>query len=79
MFTKTLIVVGVVFACSAAGLAQNAKKSDGWIPMFEGESLTGWHRENGATWHVSKGVITGTGDDGWLCSEKTYTDYLAGS
>ena len=71
---KTWTILAALATCLC--LAQDTpKESTGWVPMFDGKSLTGWHPENQATWAVNRGVIVGSGGDGWLRSEKTYADF----
>lgn len=50
---------------------------DGWISLFDGRSLSGWHAEQGAKWRVSAGTLIGdAGEDGWLRSEKQFKNFL---
>jgi hypothetical protein len=55
MITRpTLIVLGAI-ACSSA---TSAGRSDGWISLFDGQTLTGWRAsENPATFSVANGEI----------------------
>lgn len=48
----------------------------GWVMLFDGKSLNGWHLEGDAEWRVENGAISArqTGD-GWLRSAKTYSDF----
>lgn len=45
--------------------------------IFNGKDLSGWVKVNGGDWAVEDGalVLTGTGGNGWLRSEKTYKDF----
>jgi hypothetical protein len=73
------IAVFVLVAGSLWGQAGSAvvHGSHGRTPLFDGRSLTGWHPEQGAKWRVSDGVlISDGGADGWLRSERQYTDFL---
>lgn len=52
---------------------------DGWTSLFDGKTLKGWTPRGGGVWSVDEGTIlgvTGTGEYGWLCSEKTYGDFV---
>ena len=50
---------------------------DGWTRLFDGKSLSGWTLEANAKWKVAEGVIVGdAGGDGWLRSNKAYTDFI---
>lgn len=60
--------------CSAAG-------ENGWVSLFDGESLEGWVVRSGfATYEVEDGVIVGTTAEGspntFLCTEKDYGDFI---
>jgi len=51
----SIVVLGVLLSCSGRG------KSDGWISLFDGETLDGWKRYNadelGPLWRVDDGAI----------------------
>ena len=47
-------------------------------PMFDGRSLAGWTAHGGGVYSVDDGSIlgvTGTGEYGWLCSDRPYADF----
>lgn len=55
-------------------------KDNNWKPLFDGESLNGWHTLPGGNWKVENGVIVGTSDKsderhGMLVSDDTYHDF----
>ncbi|MBW8334146.1 MAG: DUF1080 domain-containing protein [Prolixibacteraceae bacterium] len=61
--------------------AVSAKKNDGWISLFNGKDLTGWHQLNGqAKYHVEKGEIVGTTvsntPNSFLATDKDYGDFV---
>ncbi len=71
---KTWTIVAGLAACLC--LAQEKPKDlAGWVPLFDGKSIRGWHPEGQASWAVNNGVVLGGGGDGWLRSEKTYGDF----
>jgi hypothetical protein len=71
---KTWTIIAALVACLC--LAQEKSKSPtGWVPMFDGKSVSGWHPEGQASWAVNHPIILGSGGDGWLRSEKTYADF----
>ena len=52
----------------------------GWVELFDGESLDGWVQKNGtASYEVIDGTITGTTAEGspnsFLCTVKEYDDF----
>lgn len=75
---KALFLVGALFALGS--FAQTPTPSDtggaGWVSLFDGRSLRGWTPEQGAKWRVDSGSIVGdAGDDGWLRSEREFSDF----
>ncbi len=56
-----------------------AQADEGWTSLFDGKSLKGWTPRGGGVWSVDEGTIlgvTGTGEYGWLCSDKKYGDFI---
>lgn len=67
-------LAALILCCTGAPQAD-----DGWTPLFDGKSLQGWQPRGGGVWTVEDGAIvgvTGTGEYGWLCSAKTYGDFV---
>lgn len=59
--------------------ADDAKKDEGFIQLFNGKDLTGWktNPKDKAKWEVVDGCIVGTGPVGHLYSEKDdYTNFI---
>jgi hypothetical protein len=55
VFTRLSVVILAIVACTSASAAG---QSDGWVPLFDGRSLTGWRAsENPATFSVANGEI----------------------
>jgi hypothetical protein len=57
-----------------------AEEKDGWVSLFDGQTLKGWEQKNGtATYQVEDGVILGKTSEGspnsFLCSTKEYGDF----
>jgi len=49
---------------------------EGWIQLFDGESLFGWKANNDVDWKVKDGVIdAATGDPGLLVTTTEFSDY----
>ena len=74
------LVTALLFSISAL-TAQNTltqkEISDGWILLFDGESLFGWTQEGAAKWRIADGaVIADAGDAGWLRQNSTFADYV---
>jgi hypothetical protein len=54
-------------------------QDNGFQSLFDGKTLAGWSPRGGGKWKVDDGTIlgeTGDGKYGWLCSEKTYGDFI---
>ena len=48
----------------------------GWILLFDGETLFGWHPNNQANWHVTDGAIAvSEGEQGLLNTTTEFADY----
>jgi hypothetical protein len=68
---KTLCLL--ILCCGAP------QADEDWTTLFDGKSLKGWTPRGGGVWSVDEGTIlgvTGTGEYGWLCSEKVYGDFV---
>jgi lysophospholipase L1-like esterase len=57
-----------------------AAEEDGFVPLFDGKTLTGWTKAGGeATYAVEDGQIVGRvgpGRNTFLCTDKSYGDFL---
>lgn len=50
--------------------------ADEFQSIFDGKSLKGWHLMNGATFVAEEGVLKLNGGQGWLRSDKQYSDFI---
>ena len=91
----SLIFVLVACVLVSTGHAQSpqavdrTRKAQGWTPLFNGEDLTGWHRQpergqhgTGGHWGVTKeGTLfgeqdpPGSGNGGLLLSDQSYSEF----
>lgn len=66
--------------CGAAmllGQSAPKKAARGETVLFDGKSLAGWHSEGDAKWRVDSGaIVADAGGDGWLRSDKVYSDFV---
>ena len=74
-------VVLAVAAClpylAAASAAEAPSKASGRVTLFDGHSLAGWHPEGDAQWRIVEGaLVSDQSGDGWLRSDKTYSDFI---
>lgn len=51
--------------------------ADGWISLFDGQSLFGWEAGSEANWQVQDGIIqVSEGEKGLLCTTTEFTNYV---
>lgn len=76
MNTRIISTISVLALCASAMAAE----SEGWVKLFDGETLKGWTQKNGtATYRVEDGAIVGKTAEGspnsFLCTEAVYSDF----
>lgn len=62
-----------LFAEDAKPLPEKPDKN-GWIPLLDGKTLSGWTGLNDGKWEVKDGILVGTGPMGHLFSPNQYTN-----
>jgi hypothetical protein len=65
----------VAAALAWAGQAQGGGKEEGFVPLFDGKSLDGWHVMNKGKFSVKDGIIFLNKGGGWLRSDKEHKDF----
>ena len=73
------IVLAVVASCllNAPNLSWAADKTEeGFVSLFDGKTLDGWHLMNGAKFVVEDGVLKHGDGLGWIRSDKEYADFI---
>lgn len=66
---------------AALALLSSARAEDGFVPLFDGKTLTGWEQHSGtAEYRIEDGAIIGktvpnTGNS-FLCTAKKYGDFI---
>jgi len=70
VITVSLILSLSIISCAAEN------PEDGFVSLFDGKSLDGWHLMNDAQFVAEDGVIKLNGGSGWLRSEKEYSDFI---
>ena len=73
-------VVCLVFFNASAHAEHNQLSaeqiSEGWISLFDGETLFGWQPTSDADWRVEDGKIRASkGEPGWLMTTSEFADY----
>jgi 3-keto-disaccharide hydrolase len=85
----SLAAVGL-FSMAAAAAAQSSAKitrapkpltdaelADGWIALFDGETLFGWKAHSKADWQVKDGaILVSAGERGLLCTTVEFDNYV---
>ena len=82
------IAAPYVITASKALAADPAVDADGYIPLFDGKTLNGWHKNpqkighgTGGKWEVKEGAITGeqdppnSGNGGILLTDRKFQDF----
>lgn len=74
---KLLWMMVLGLSCCVPTIADD---KDGWVTMFDGQSLKGWTQKNGtATYRIENGTIVGKTNEGspnsFLCSDKDYANF----
>lgn len=78
VFRAALIGFSLLCNCSAAQrqLLTDEQLRDGWIQLFDGETLFGWEATSDADWKVVDGAIGVTaGKPGFLMTTSQFADY----
>ena len=71
-----LVFVGTcLLNASSVSLAAD-KAEEGFVSLFDGKTLDGWHLMNGAKFVVEDGVIKHNVGRGWLRSDKEFADFV---
>jgi len=77
--TFAFVIVAICLPVNAD--PQTTEGEDGWVCLFDGESLDGWTQRGGvAKYAVEDGDIVGTSvpntSNSFLCTEKEYGDFV---
>jgi len=74
---QTIIAIAVSCLLHAPNVSLAADKAEeGFVSLFDGKTLDGWHLMNGAKFVVEDGVIKHDVGLGWLRSDKKYADFI---
>ena len=61
----------------APRLLSEAELQDGWIALFDGQTLFGWEAATDANWRVEEGaIVVDQGTPGLLCTKAEFADYV---
>ena len=74
---QTIIAVAASCLLGTPNVSLAADKAEeGFVSLFDGKTLDGWHLMNGAKFVVEDGVIKHNDGRGWLRSDKEYADFI---
>jgi len=74
---QTILAIAVPCLLSTSNVSLAADKAEeGFVSLFDGKTLDGWHLMNGAKFVVEDGVIKHNEGLGWLRSDKEYADFI---
>jgi hypothetical protein len=74
---RTFVAIGLGCLWGAFDVTVSASEpEEGFVSLFDGKSLDGWHLVNGAKFFVEDGVLKHNLGHGWLRSDKEYSDYI---
>jgi Domain of Unknown Function (DUF1080) len=68
-----IAVLGLTLSVALAGPASSGGQDDGWVSLFDGQTLSGWTKGGGkdtSKWEVVDGSIVGSGTSSMLYSPK---------
>src|SRR5882757_1308329 len=68
-----LLVATALFAKD--NTVSKPEADDGWILLFDGESLFGWTLQGGGRWQSTNGLLVPATDNGYLQSNSAFTDF----
>lgn len=58
-------------------LLTDEELAEGWISLFDGQTLYGWKPTSNADWQVTDGaIVVGSGEPGFLCTTTQFSDYV---
>jgi len=74
---QTVLAIAASCLLGAPDVSLAADKTEkGFVSLFDGKTLDGWHLVNGAKFFVEDGVIKHNDGLGWLRSDKEYADLI---
>ncbi len=75
----TAVLLGLSVPCAGGELNKLSKEeiAEGWILLFDGETLYGWETHGDCKWKAVDGTLMcDTGTDGWLGTTTEFTDFI---
>ncbi|MGO9086260.1 MAG: family 16 glycoside hydrolase [Terriglobales bacterium] len=74
---RLLCLLLVALSVAAADNSLSKPEADeGWLLLFDGDSLFGWTTTGGAHWKVADGALTAASDGGYLRTNSAFADFV---
>ena len=74
---QSIIAIAVLCLLNGPCVSLAAEQAEeGFVSLFDGKTLEGWHLMNDAKFVAEDGVIKLNGGRGWLRSDKEYADFI---
>ncbi len=73
---QATMAIALAFLMNATSVRSADNTEEGFVSLFDGKTLDGWHLMNGAKFLVEGGVIKHDVGHGWLRSDKEYSDFI---
>ena len=74
--TSLPVLLLLCLPLSRLAAAAPTEEQDGWVSLFNGRDLSGWKIEQDASFIVTNGNLRLVTGNGWLRTEKQYTDFV---
>lgn len=76
-FLSFLLFTTLVAPVHGVEVITPAQAAEGWIALFDGETLFGWKPTSDANWRVEDGEIrVDAGKQGWLMTSSRFSDFV---
>jgi hypothetical protein len=77
MKTLLAVLVAALPLMAADNTLTSKEVSQGWLLLFDGETLHGWSPEVGAKWKADNGLLVSDGGEyGWLRTNTQFSDFI---
>ena len=73
---KKLTALGFLLGALLLGNSATAQNQDGFTPLIDGVSLSGWNIIDNANWHIGNGMIVSDKPTGFLVSSAKYKNFI---
>jgi hypothetical protein len=75
LFLLLLAVLPAAALTAGDNSVSKPEAGDGWLLLYDGESLFGWTQQAGSRWSANAGTLAPTNDSGYLQSNSAFTDF----